>query len=302
MSNTPDVTVIVLQWGRAAETVRCLDALLKSVQVAFDVVVIDNASPEPGAVATVRKAHPEVRIVENSRNLGYAGGNNVVLRKLVDDRMKGQGPRYAFLLNNDVEVAPDCLGRLVAAARGKRAAAVGAVNVIRGTQEYGSSGGFIKWPGGTYRDATEAAVGTGREVFEVGTLSGSTLLLDLETLGVTGVLDPDYFLVYEETDLCERIRGRKGKLYLVTAARAEHAVGASTEQKIHFYFRFRNRIRFVRKHGPRFGALLMMPAYLAEVAWKTVTYPFMGRKGDVGGIWRGVMDGLRGVTGPGPYM
>jgi GT2 family glycosyltransferase len=307
-----DVAVIVLQFGKADETLRCLAALEQSQDVELDVIVVDNASPDPAAVPTLRDARPELPLIVNDINHGFAEGNNRILRDLVarwtqerarcasQDRHP-RAPRFALLLNNDVELAPDCIAEMLQVAREYRAGAVGAINFVRGTQDCGSSGGRILLPSCRYIDEAELALSAGRPR-PVDGIAGSTLLLDLEALAEVGVLDPDYFCVYEETDLCLRLRAAGHALYLVPSAHASHAVGASTGRRLHFYFRFRNRIRFARKHGGRFGLLRLLPSYARELIWKTGGYLLTGRFGDLCGVWRGAIDGLRGVTGPGPYL
>ena len=142
------VAVAVLQWGRADETLRCLEALRKSEGVGLEVVVADNRSPEREAAELVRAAHPWVTVVENEANLGFAGGNNRILARWLAERPRS--PRYAFVLNNDVEVAADCLRRMLDCMRRTGAAAVGALNFARGTRRLASSGGRIAWPSARY--------------------------------------------------------------------------------------------------------------------------------------------------------
>ena len=214
-----ELVVIVLQWGKADETLRCLTALRRTRGVRFTTVVVDNGSPEPDAALRVRNACPWVHVVENGRNLGFAEGNNVVLRGLVARRASRAGPRWAMLLNNDVEVEPDCLSRMLATAESKNAGAVGALNFVRGSSAIGSSGGFLDWPGGTYRDAGLEALACDQPL-AVQALAGSTLLLDLDALRDVGVLDADYFCVYEETDLCLRLLTKGYGLWLDPKARA----------------------------------------------------------------------------------
>ena len=296
-----ELVVIVLQWGRSQETVRCLSALRRSQGARFTTVVVDNASPEPGAVERVRAACPWVHVVANRRNLGFAEGNNVVLRELVARRKQGAGPRWALLLNNDVEVEADCLARMLETAQRRRAGAVGALNFRRGTSVIGSSGGFIDWPAGTYRDAGAQALAQG-EALPVQTLAGSTLLLDLDALAEVGLMDAEFFCVYEETDLCLRLAARGYGLWLEPGARVQHAVGASTPRPLHFYFRFRNRVEFVRRHGGNGALRRMLLPLLGELAWRLPAYCLLGRRREAAAIVLGLRDGWKRRLGPGPLV
>lgn len=294
-----DLVVVVLQWGNADETLRCLEALRRTRGVDFAVIVVDNGTPD--AAARVRGKHRWVQVVENGANLGFAEGNNVILRQLLAQREQTGAPRYCLLLNNDVEVEPDCLARLLETARAPRAGAVGALNLVRRSEEIGSSGGFVAWPSARYRDAGVEARALGR-TFEVETIAGSTLLLDLAALAVVGLLDPAYFCVYEETDLCLRLKQAGFRLWLCPEARAWHAVGASTPRRLHLYFRLRNRFRLARRFGGRHAVPRLLPSLAAELLWRVPVYVLTGRWRDVVGLLRGAYDGLRGVVGPGPLV
>ncbi len=296
-----DLLVIVLQYGKPDETLRCLEALDRTINCDIDVVVVDNASPDENAVTSLLEARPDMPLIVNEENLGFAEGNNRILGEAMARWLDGTGPRYALLLNNDVEVDPCCLSEMLSVAIDEQAGAVGAINQARGSTRLAPCGGSVRFPACAYEDEGHTAR-KGTYPYLVETISGSTLLLDLHALSDVGLLDAEYFCVYEETDLCLRLRNAGYPLYLAPLARADHAVGASTGRKLHFYFRFRNRVRFARKHGGKFGVLRLMPSYVGEVIWKTGGYLLTRRFEDLAGVWRGVWDGLHGVTGKGPYL
>ena len=300
-SGTAVLTVVILQWGRSEKTLACLEALHKSERVNFDVVVVDNASDEVDAAARIYEHWPEIDVVENADNLGFAEGNNVVLRRLVRDRKRAVVPRWCLLLNNDVELGPNCLEEMLIVADRRQAAAVGAINETpRGSVT--SSGGKIRWPSGRYVDRARAALALGVDDFEVQSVAGSTLLLDLDALVEVGFLDPSYFCVYEETDLCFRLRESGRSCWLATKARACHDVSSSTPRPLHLYYRFRNRFRFVERHGGRAARWLMLPSLAVELAWRLPAYFLLGRWREARAIRRGIRDGWRRRTGVAPHL
>jgi len=107
----PLVIVVVVNWNGLADTLECLGSLARLDYPNYDTVVVDNGSTD-GSVPAIRERFELVMVVENSENLGYAGGNNIGL-----EHAMRRGADYALLLNNDTLVAPDCLCRLVAAAQ-----------------------------------------------------------------------------------------------------------------------------------------------------------------------------------------
>ena len=293
------VTVVVLQWGQSEKTLACLEALHRSDRLAYQVIVVDNPSEEADAAARIYEQWPDIDVIENRENLGFAEGNNVVLRRLVRDRKRALVPRWCLLLNNDVEVSPSCVREMLIVADRRDAAVVGAINET----PHGaitSSAGRIRWPSGRYVDDARSALALGNDDHEVQTVSGSTLLLDLDALTEVGYLDPQYFCVYEETDLCFRMRATGRRCWLATKARAKHDVSASTPRPLHLYYRFRNRFRFVERQRGRMGRFLMLPSLCFELAWRLPVYALLGRIKEARAILRGVEDGWKRHGGRAP--
>ena len=103
---TPLATVVVVNWNGERWLGACLSALARSrTSFDYDVWVVDNASTD-GSRALLARDHPDVRVLRNSQNLGFAGGNDVALRQVTTP--------YAVLLNNDATPEPDWLERVLA--------------------------------------------------------------------------------------------------------------------------------------------------------------------------------------------
>ncbi len=107
------IAVIVVNYRRAADTVECLDALLRVAAPAFDIFLVDNGS-SAADVAQLRDYvahHPErITFTAFPENYGFTGAHNRLFEELVP------GDRYEFflLLNNDAVVEPDFLERMLA--------------------------------------------------------------------------------------------------------------------------------------------------------------------------------------------
>lgn len=103
---TPRATVVVVTWNGAHLLPDCLDALAKQdlPEGSWRTVVVDNASTD-GTLELLRRDFPDVEVVANPRNDGFAGGNNVALRAVTTP--------YAVLLNNDARPEPDWLRHLL---------------------------------------------------------------------------------------------------------------------------------------------------------------------------------------------
>src|SRR5688572_16987471 len=84
----PSLAVIIVSWNTRELLQHCVESVhasLADAGIAYQIVVVDNASSD-GTPAQLRAAHPEVQLIEAGRNLGFAGGNNLALRVLLDHR------------------------------------------------------------------------------------------------------------------------------------------------------------------------------------------------------------------------
>jgi GT2 family glycosyltransferase len=105
-SDRPRATVVIVNWNGERLLRSCLDALARQQTSApFLTWVVDNASSD-GSVALLEKEYPDVRVLRNADNRGFAGGNNTALREVTTP--------FAVLLNNDATPEPDWLEQLLA--------------------------------------------------------------------------------------------------------------------------------------------------------------------------------------------
>jgi len=106
MNAQPRATVVIVNWNGERLLRSCLDALARQQTSApFLTWVVDNASAD-GSLALLEREYPDVRVLRNDANLGFAGGNNTALRQV--------STPYAVLLNNDATPEPDWLEQLLA--------------------------------------------------------------------------------------------------------------------------------------------------------------------------------------------
>src|SRR3954453_12196768 len=94
-TNHPLIIIVVLNWNGCADTIECLESVRALDYPNFRTVLVDNGSTDRTVVAT-RQHFPDVHIIQNGRNLGYAAGNNVGIRYALR-----QGADYILILNND---------------------------------------------------------------------------------------------------------------------------------------------------------------------------------------------------------
>lgn len=247
----PKVFIVVLNWNRASDTVECVDSLQSLAYPNFEIVVIDNASSD-GSVSALQNKFPALKVIQNSRNLGYAGGNNVGVRYALD-----HGADYVLLLNNDTVVDRDLVRDLVSAMQREPQAGIVCPLIYdyRDPTKVWFAGSSINWATGEspHWGLGERDNGQFNRVIEVDRVTGCAMMVSRSVFERVGLFDPDYFLYYEDVDLCVRAAKAGFKSYCVQTAKVWHkessSTGASQGSDLHAYYHTRNRLLFLRKHG-----------------------------------------------------
>lgn len=299
----PRIAVIVLTYNGIADTLACLQSLAQMVYpgACYDVVVVDNASTD-GTPAQVRAAFPNTIVIENKANLGFAAGNNVGLRYA-----QTHGYDYALLLNNDTEVAPDLLDRLVEAAESdERIAAVGPIIYYHAApNRIWSAGGSIDWQRGICRMRGEEEDCGQYPARIVDFVTGCAMLIRITALSRIGLLDERFFMYFEETEWCVRASRAGYVCYFTPAARVWHKIplNARFDREYLAYYMTRNRLLFLRATNAGWrtwiDALIVqdLRTYLSlclRPKWRT-------RKGRIG-MRLAWIDFWRGRFGPAPVL
>jgi GT2 family glycosyltransferase len=268
-----DVTIIVLNWKRAGETVECLESLAAADLGGASVLVVDNGSTDR-SVEIIRERFPDQEILELPENRGYAGGNNAGIRAALEAGAKG-----VVLLNNDTRVAWDFLSPLLWAANADpRAAAVSSALLRMDNPEMLESAYLeIYFGHGIIRHfGVNALPGEGfGERLQVEVVVGCSVLICADALRDIGLLDESYFAYHEEVDWCFRARRAGYRNYYEPYSRVWHnkssttasmtkPVVANREVKtgpqlpgavplpwnpIQTYLGARNSVRFIRRHA-----------------------------------------------------
>ncbi len=238
-------SVIIPVWNGREYLPTCLEALLAQGYPDLEIIAVDNASTD-GSADLVAERYPQVRLIRNWSNLGFAGGCNMGLRA-------AQG-EVLVLLNQDTRVLPGWLQALVEALRRPEVGIAGCKILYPDGQTIQHAGGWIEWPLGLAHhygqgEPDEGQWDTPREVEYV---TGAAMAFRRELLERVGLLDEGFWPGYfEDTDFCLRAREAGYKVWYVPDAVLIHAETTSTHDVIAVSTAYeRGRLRFVLKHMP----------------------------------------------------
>ena len=302
-----DLSVIIVSWNTRDLLAQCLESVVRQQSpdlrqqsnsaghlsvvctLSSDVWVVDNASSD-GSAAMVRERFPQVRLIENRENVGFARANNQGIRASTG--------RYVLLLNSDTIVEPDALTRMV--------------EFMDAHPDAGIVGAYIRNPDrspqycfGRFPTITSETVfafgldlhrpfsarfapqvGFEEDFIETDWVLGAGLMVRRQALDRVGLFDEDYFMYSEEVDLAYRVKKAGWKVFVLRDARIVHYGGQSAQQmaarmKAEL---FKSKVKFFRKHYGGVNAALLQGVLLASVLVKQLAYLIMGR-GAKSALW-----------------
>lgn len=268
----PTTAIAILNYNGIQHLEKHLPGVLRHSPHA-EVVVIDNGSTD-GSVTWMRQHYPQVRLVINEKNYGFAGGYNHGLTHIKAD--------IFVLLNSDIEVTENwmdaplqCLqsDSTIAACQPKIKALLQPTHF----EHAGASGGYVDRYGfpfcrGRIFDYPEEDKGQYDDVCEVFWASGACLFIRSKAFFQAGGFDEDFFAHMEEIDLCWRLKLLGHKIYVTPASTVYHLGGGTLQYQSTFKTRlnFRNNLYMLQKnlHNHRFVTLLWRLCLDGVAGWK----------------------------------
>jgi hypothetical protein len=290
VSRGPEISVVIPSWNTRDYLAACLAALARSEKPECEVIVVENGSRD-GSLEYLRAEHPEVRLIANGENEGFARASN--------QGMRAARGRYVLLLNTDTEVAPDAIPRLHAFLEANPGHAAAAPRLVhrdgrtqRTVQEFPTlaTALFFSTPLERWFPASHEL----RRYFmrdwdqessrDVDQPPAAALLLRMAALREVGLFDEELWLFYNDVDLARRLRAAGWKTRYLSEATVLHHVGGSTSKFAGFLPVWqRDRLAYYRKHHGRLGGLWLKACVtLTFVDWlaRTVLARARGRPAD----------------------
>jgi GT2 family glycosyltransferase len=256
----PVVYIIILSWNGKEDTLSCLRSIMGLRYPNFTVVMVDNASSD-GTVESVKENFTTVKIIANSENLRFAGGNNVGIEYALQNKAD-----YILLLNNDTIVDPDFLDRLIeVAASDKRIGIAGPkIYYYQDRKRIWFAGGKVEyWKGWvSHIGIRELDHGQYDAVRRVDYITGCCMLVRREVIERVGKLDEKFFIYGEDADLCLRASRAGYELVYAPSSMIWHKVSASSGGNLS-WFKNWNKLK---------SQLRLMARYAKWYNWMTIPF------------------------------
>ncbi|GFP28016.1 rhamnosyltransferase [Candidatus Hakubella thermalkaliphila] len=296
------VSVVIPTRNRQRDTIECLGSLFQVEYPHYEVIVVDNASTD-GTAAAVRKAFPQVKLVENERDLWAAGGRNAGLKHARGD--------YIFFLDSDNILDGQCLRELVRFMESDPT-----LGIVGPKMYYYDEPTRICYAGADISLVTGKTTYVGLNQFDRGQYESArqtghvpnAFLVSKKVIEAIGGFDESYVMFYEESDFAMRASKRGFKVIYCPKATVWHKVpppvpGPFTTlglgSSAYAYYAARNRVIYMKRHA-RLAAFLVFlvsffPASIFFYAWHMLglrRYDIL--KAYLKGSWDGLIYGITG--------
>ena len=275
---TLDLSVIIVNWNTRDLLAQCIESVYRTVMgISFEIIVVDNASAD-GSADRVRERFPQVQLLQNDENVGFARANNQAA-------VASKG-RYLLLLNSDALLQAGAVQALLDLAKAQPHAGVAGAQLrnLDGSFQASHSpfptlwreililSGLGRWLFG--RQYPSHGPDENRGPQEVDYVEGACLLVRHEAYMAVGGLDEGYFMYAEDVDLCRTMCQQGWQVWYQPTAVVTHLGGGSSasrrpEREADLYA---SRVRFFRKHCGPFAAWLLVTLILGATATKTVVH------------------------------
>ena len=265
------VSIIIINYRQKELVLACVDSIRKMIRSPYEIIIVNN-SPEE-----IIDTSEGINVVPNE-NRGFSQANN-----LAAAQAKGE---YLLLLNADTEVRNDFLNGAVAALKKKDAGTMG-------MKMYNTDGTFQLsfWEENTFsnekinkqneekfRNRDTDFINQVEEnhsgVTEVDWVSGAAMLMRKDIFVKVGGFDEDFFLFYEDADLCKRIKEAGYGIYFYPKSDIVHLKGENVNEefssKTYFYAK-QSQLLYYKKHNPLFQRMFLRVYLLTKFGFKYLT-------------------------------
>lgn len=249
-----DLSVLIINWNTRELLHQCLTSIYETVNdLEFEIMVVDNNSTD-GSCEMIRESFPEVHLIENTENVGFAHGNNQAI--------KASRGRYTLLFNSDAIAQPNSIQAMVAYADDHPDVAIVGAQLLNADGSFQAS--HTRFPNLGRELLILSGLGRlffgpwypshgpnqGNIAIDADYVEGACMLARRKAIDEVGGLDEGYFMYTEEVDWCFNIRQAGWRVVHLSSARIIHLGGGSsskgdTRREALLYG---GRIRFFHKH------------------------------------------------------
>ena len=297
MSNLEKIAIILVNYNGKEYNEECIKSIFESSYKNLEVIVVDNDSKDGSPELLREQFGDKINLIMAEENLGFSGANNIGIKKALED-----GCDYVVLLNNDTLIDKDLIYNMLNASKEENDAVISPKIYYYDNKDIiWSAGADMRWKKGVtdQRGINQKDNGSynKREEVEFGT--GCCLFIPSKVIKEVGYLTDDYFLYYEDTDYCMRVRERGFKIVYEPTAILYHKESASTGgnlSKLYIYYNTRNRLIFNKRFNSK-NKMSYMPYFYVSRLVKCALWAIKGRSDLVRITFSAINDYRKNING-----
>ncbi|MGZ3854132.1 MAG: glycosyltransferase family 2 protein [Flavisolibacter sp.] len=288
MFEQPLVSIITLNWNSASVTCEFLSSINgHNTYGNIEVIVVDNASKED-PTDELKSVFPSVKVIRNSNNLGFSGGNNVGIKAASGD--------YLFIVNNDTEFTTGLIESLLSVFKERNDA-----GIVCPKFQYYFNKGVIEYAGykpvniftgrNTMIGAGEIDTGQYGLIQKTSYAHGGGMMVSRRALENVGLMPEQFFLYYEELDWSVSFRRKGYSIYVQPSALIYHKESMTTGKTspLKTFYLTRNRILFMRRNSTLAAFSLFIVYFTFFAIPKNSAYYLLKRQTNhLKSFWKGI--------------
>ena len=251
--NDQDITVIITSFHSGEKIFNCIESINKDVKI----IVIENSNDQE-LKKKIQSKYKNVDCILSEENLGYGAGNNLGLSKVLTN--------YALIVNPDVTLENDTIDNFFL--------------TINSVKNFG-----IIAPISKDEMYTNFSIDNDKNLKEVESVKGFAMFLSMNNLKEIKFFDENFFLYFEEIDLCKRIRKNDIKIYIDPSIKVNHLGGTSHNSEINKTMELSRNwhwmwssFYYYRKHYGYINALIKISPKLLSSLIKFIFYLLIFQK------------------------
>jgi GT2 family glycosyltransferase len=288
MLKEPLVSVITLNWNTPVVTCELLSSIKEhNTYNNVEVIVVDNASDADPTEAFI-STFPSVKVIRNSKNLGFSGGNNAGIKAATGD--------YLFIVNNDTEFTAGLIESLLKVFEKNQDA-----GIVCPKFHYYFNKGIIEYAG--YKPVNiftgrNGMIGSGEkdngqynQLNKTCYAHGGAMMVDKKAVEKVGLMPEQFFLYYEELDWSARFRKSGYSIYFQPEALIYHKESMTTGKTspLKTFYLTRNRILFMRRNTPLPGLSVFIVYFiLFTIPKNSLSFMFRRQTDHLKSFWKGI--------------
>ncbi len=261
---SPKIFVLILNYKKYLDTVRCIRSLLASDLSSFtNIIVLDN-SPDPASFQYLSAHFPKIKMIKNPGNLGFAAGNNVGIRFALK-----QKATHILILNPDTKVPRHFLTPLLLHMNQSKAQLIAPalIHTQNGQKFFGLEGSVNPVTGqATHVNLSRLPT---QDLRPAQFVTFACVLIKSTVFRKIGLLDESYFMYLEDVDFCLKANKASFRLYLDPSVTVKHNTSSSfTKPTNKLLISFKSQLTFINTWIP-------LPQKIIALVYNIFFYPYL---------------------------